>query len=60
MSIATEKLEVIRQQVQAHLDSAEQAQLSPAQERELVESIREIRIGIEVLSIKHGLDQLFS
>ena len=32
MSIATDKLETIRQQVQYHLDHAEQKKLSPAQE----------------------------
>ena len=40
MSIATDKLETIRQQVQYHLDHAEQKQLSPAQEAELVEGIK--------------------
>jgi quinolinate synthase len=41
MSIATEKLEVIRQQVQQHLDHAEQHQLSPEQERALKARIAE-------------------
>jgi quinolinate synthase len=40
MSIATDKLETIRQQVQYHLDHAEQRKLSPAQEAELVEQIK--------------------
>ena len=40
MSIATDKLETIRQQVQYHLDHAEQTKLSPAQEAELVEQIK--------------------
>ncbi len=35
MSLATDKLEIIREQVQYHLDHAEQKQLSPEQEREL-------------------------
>ena len=35
MSIATDKLETIRQQVQYHLDHAEQNKLTPAQEAEL-------------------------
>jgi len=40
MSIASEKLEVIRQQVQQHLDHAEQQRLSPAQEEALKERIK--------------------
>lgn len=35
MSIASDKLESIRQQVQRHLDQAERQQLSPIQEKEL-------------------------
>jgi len=35
MSLATDKLETIREQVQHHLDHAEQKQLSPAEERAL-------------------------
>ena len=41
MSIATDKLETIRQQVQYHLDHAELKKLSPAQEAELVEQIKQ-------------------
>lgn len=41
MSIATDKLETIRQQVQYHLDHAEQKRLSPAQEAELVARIKQ-------------------
>jgi len=41
MSIATEKLEVIREQVQHHLDKAEQKKLTPDQERALKDKIRE-------------------
>ena len=41
MSIATDKLESIRQQVQYHLDHAEQKRLSPAQEAALKDQIRE-------------------
>jgi len=40
MSIASDKLETIRQQVQYHLDHAEQKRLSPEQERELREQIK--------------------
>ena len=39
MSIASDKLESIRKQVQAHLDNAEREQLSPARERELSDRI---------------------
>ncbi len=41
MSIATEKLEIIRRQVQAHLDHEEANQLSPERERDLKAKIRE-------------------
>jgi quinolinate synthase len=40
MSLATDKLETIRQQVQYHLDHAEQKKLSPAQEDALKEQIK--------------------
>ncbi len=40
MSLATEKLDVIRQQVQYHLDRAENEQLSPAQQRQLSDDIK--------------------
>ncbi|MFT4520499.1 MAG: quinolinate synthase [Halioglobus sp.] len=40
MSLATDKLETIREQVQHHLDSAEQKQLSPEQEDALKETIK--------------------
>ena len=40
MSLASEKLETIRQQVQYHLDVAEDKQLSPAQERALCDTIK--------------------
>ena len=40
MSLASNKLETIRQQVQYHLDHAEQKQLSPEQERALIEQIK--------------------
>lgn len=39
MSIASDKLETIRQQVQVHLDNAEQHKLSPAREAELKDRI---------------------
>ena len=40
MSLASEKLETIRQQVQYHLDVAEDKQMSPAQERALCDTIK--------------------
>ena len=40
MSIASDKLETIRQQVQDHLDHAEQHRLTPAQEEELKAKIK--------------------
>lgn len=40
MSLASEKLETIRQQVQYHLDKAEQKQLSPARKRELCDELK--------------------
>lgn len=39
MSIASDKLEIIRRQVQVHLDNAEHRKLSPAQEQVLKERI---------------------
>ena len=40
MSLATDKLETIRQQVQYHLDHAERNKLSPEQERSLKDQIK--------------------
>ena len=40
MSLASDKLETIRQQVQYHLDHAEQNKLSPEQEEQLKEQIK--------------------
>jgi len=40
MSLASDKLESIRKQVQSHLDQAERAQPSPAQERALKQEIK--------------------
>ncbi len=40
MSIATDKLESIRQQVQYHLDHAEQKRLTPEQQADLKEQIK--------------------
>jgi len=40
MSLASEKLDAIRQQVQYHLDKAEEKQLTPARQRELNDAIK--------------------
>jgi quinolinate synthase len=40
MSLASDKLDTIRQQVQYHLDKAEESQLTPAQERSLCDAIK--------------------
>ena len=48
MTIASDKLESIRQQVQFHLDHEEQKRLSPVQERELKEGTKVTRGRIEV------------
>ncbi len=41
MSLATDKLETIREQVQYHLDHAEKKKLTPQQERALKDQIKE-------------------
>jgi quinolinate synthase len=53
MSIATDKLESIRQQVQYHLDHAEQKRLSPAQEAALKEQIRERLVAENAVIVAH-------
>ncbi|MFK8050506.1 MAG: quinolinate synthase NadA [Halioglobus sp.] len=53
MSLASDKLETIRQQVQVHLDQAEQKQLSPEQERDLVEQIKSRLIRENAVLIAH-------
>lgn len=53
MSLASDKLETIRQQVQSHLDQAEKKQLSPAQERDLVEQIKSRLIRENAVLIAH-------
>ena len=45
MSLASDKLETIRQQVQYHLDHAEQRKLSPQQEEALKEDIK-LRLAV--------------
>lgn len=53
MSLASDKLETIRQQVQFHLDNAEQKQLSPDQERDLVAQIKARLISENAVLIAH-------
>ncbi len=53
MSLATDKLEIIRQQVQYHLDHEAQKQLSPAQEMELREQVKARLVEENAVIIAH-------
>jgi len=53
MSIASDKLETIRQQVQYHLDHEAQKQLSPAQENELREQIKARLVKENAVIVAH-------
>jgi len=53
MSIATDKLETIRQQVQYHLDNAERNKLSPQQEQALVARIKDRLIVENAVMVAH-------
>jgi quinolinate synthase len=53
MSIATDKLETIRQQVQYHLDHAEKKKLSPAQEAELAEAFKRRLLEENAVLVAH-------
>jgi quinolinate synthase len=53
MSIASDKLETIRQQVQYHLDHEAQKQLSPAQENELRERIKARLVEENAVIVAH-------
>lgn len=53
MSIAADKLEIIRQQVQYHLDHEEQKQLSPAREAELRERIKARLVQENAVIVAH-------
>jgi quinolinate synthase len=53
MSIASDNLETIRQQVQYHLDHAERHQLSPQQERELKARIKERLAAENAVIVAH-------
>ncbi|MEP1472018.1 MAG: quinolinate synthase NadA [Halieaceae bacterium] len=53
MSIATDKLETIRQQVQYHLDHAERNQLSPDQEQALIAQIKDRLVAENAVIVAH-------
>ncbi len=53
MSIASDKLESIRQQVQYHLDHEERNQLSPQQEQVLIAQIKERLIAENAVIVAH-------
>ena len=53
MSIATDKLETIRQQVQFHLDHAERNQLSPEQEQALIAQIKDRLVVENAVIVAH-------
>ena len=53
MSLATDKLEIIRQQVQYHLDNEARKQLSPAQEEELREQVKARLIEENAVIVAH-------
>ncbi len=53
MSIASDKLEIIRQQVQYHLDHEAQKQLSPAQEEELREQVKATLVRENAVIVAH-------
>jgi quinolinate synthase len=53
MSLASDKLETIRQQVQFHLDTAERVQKDPVRERQLVEQIKARLVSENAVLIAH-------
>ena len=53
MSIATDKLDSIRQQVQYHLDHAESKRLGPDQERVLIEKIKQRLVQENAVIVAH-------
>ena len=53
MSIATDKLETIRQQVQYHLDHAAQKRLTPQQEEAVKERIKERLVAENAVIVAH-------
>tara|TARA_R110001592_G_scaffold215025_2_gene468244 strand:+ start:7969 stop:9042 length:1074 start_codon:yes stop_codon:yes gene_type:complete len=53
MSLASDKLEIIRQQVQYHLDKEEQKQMNPAQEAALREQVKARLIKENAVIVAH-------
>ena len=53
MTIATDRLQRIREQVQHHLDAASPAQLSPERERELVAKIKDQLVQHDAVIVAH-------
>ncbi len=53
MSIAADKLEIIREQVQFHLDHAERKQLTPEQESALKEQIKQRLVQENAVLVAH-------
>lgn len=53
MSLASDKLETIRKQVQYHLDHAEQKKLSPSQERALKDQIKATLVRENAVIVAH-------
>lgn len=53
MSLASDKLETIREQVQYHLDHAEQKKLSPAQEQALKEEVKAQLVRQNAVIVAH-------
>ncbi|NND67715.1 MAG: quinolinate synthase NadA [Halioglobus sp.] len=53
MSLATDKLEIIREQVQYHLDHAEQKKLSPAEEAALKDEIKARLVKENAVIVAH-------
>ena len=59
MSLASDKLDTIRQQVQYHLDKAEESQLTPAQERSLCDAIKARLRAENALMVVHAHHQIY-
>ena len=53
MTIASDKLEIIRQQVQHHLDTAEQNQLTPIQEQQIKAQIKARLVAEDATLVAH-------
>ena len=53
MSLATDKLEIIREQVQYHLDHAEQKKLTPEQEEALKDDIKARLVKENAVIVAH-------